>query len=74
MPLRRSPSSSAPLHCSGTPSLGLRSPAAVPAATFRDPANDVKAGDVDLRSISVGKQNGALVDRFTVRKPITEKR
>jgi hypothetical protein len=48
------------------------SAAAVPAATFRDPANDVKAGDVDLRSISVGKQNGALVVRFTVRKPITK--
>ena len=48
--------------------------AAVPAATFRDPANDVRAADVDLRSISVGKQNGALVVRFTVRKPITRQR
>ena len=46
--------------------------AAVPAATFRDPANDVRAGDVDLRAISVGKQNGDLVVRFTVRRPITD--
>ena len=46
--------------------------AAVPAATFRDPANDVRAGDIDLRAISVGKQKGALVVRFTVRKPITD--
>src|SRR4051812_48951222 len=46
--------------------------AAVPAATFRDPVNDVRAGDVDLRAISVGKQKGALVVRFTVRKPITD--
>ncbi len=45
--------------------------AAVPAATFRDPANDVRAADVDLRSISVGKQNGALVVRFVVRGQIT---
>jgi len=46
--------------------------AAVPAATLRDPANDVRAGDVDLRSISVGKRDGALVVRFTVRRPITD--
>ena len=43
-----------------------------PAATLRDPANDVRAGDIDLRSISVGKRNGALVVRFTVRRPITD--
>jgi len=46
--------------------------AAVPAATFRDPANDVRAADVDLRSISVGKQNGDLVVRFVVRGQITD--
>ena len=46
--------------------------ATVPAATLRDPANDVRAGDIDLRSISVGKRNGALVVRFTVRRPITD--
>jgi hypothetical protein len=46
--------------------------ATVPAATLRDPANDVRAGDVDLRSISIGKRNGALVVRFTVRRPITD--
>jgi hypothetical protein len=51
--------------------LGARA-ADVPAATFRDPANDVRAGDVDLRAISVGKQKGALVVRFVVRKPITD--
>jgi hypothetical protein len=43
-----------------------------PAATLRDPANDVRAGDVDLTSISVSKRNGALVVRFTVRRPITD--
>ena len=46
--------------------------AAVPAATLRDPANDVRAGDIDLRSIAVGKRNGALVVRFMVRRPITD--
>ena len=46
--------------------------ATVPAATLRDPANDVRAGDIDLRSISIGKRNGALVVRFTVRRPITD--
>jgi hypothetical protein len=46
--------------------------AAPPAATLRDPANDVRAGDVDLTSISVGKRGEALVVRFTVRKPITD--
>src|SRR6478735_2596107 len=46
--------------------------ATVPAATLRDPANDVRAGDVDLRSISVGKRDGALVVRFAVRRPITD--
>ena len=45
---------------------------AVAPATLRDPANDVRAGDIDLRSISVGKRNGALVVRFTVRRPITD--
>ena len=45
---------------------------AVAPATLRDPANDVRAGDVDLRSIAVGKRNGALVVRFTVRRPITD--
>ncbi len=44
----------------------------VPPATLRDPANDVKAGDLDLRSISVAKRNGALTVRFMVRKPITD--
>ena len=46
--------------------------AAAPAATLRDPANDVRAGDIDLTSISVSKQSGALVVRFTVRRPITD--
>ena len=46
--------------------------ATVPAATLRDPANDVRAGDIDLTSISVSKRNGALVVRFTVRRPITD--
>jgi hypothetical protein len=46
--------------------------ASPPAATLRDPANDVRAGDVDLTSISVGKRGEALVVRFTVRKPITD--
>ena len=46
--------------------------AAVPAATLRDPANDVRAGDLDLTSISVSKRDGALVVRFTVRRPITD--
>ena len=45
---------------------------ASPAATLRDPANDVRAGDVDLTAISVGKLGGALVVRFTVRSPITD--
>ena len=45
---------------------------AAPAATLRDPANDVRAGDIDLTSISVSKRNGALVVRFTVRRPITD--
>jgi hypothetical protein len=40
-------------------------------ATLRDPANDVRAGDVDLRRISVSKRDDALVVRFTVRGPIT---
>jgi hypothetical protein len=43
-----------------------------PAATLRDPANDVRAGgDIDLTAISVAKRNDSLVVRFTVRKPIT---
>ena len=42
------------------------------AATLRDPANDVRTGDVDLTAISVGKRGEALVVRFTVRTPITE--
>ena len=42
------------------------------AATLRDPANDVRAGDVDLTAVSVGKLGGALVVRFTVRTPITD--
>jgi hypothetical protein len=46
--------------------------AAAPPATLRDPANDVRAGDIDLTSISVSKRNGALVVRFTVRRPITD--
>jgi hypothetical protein len=45
---------------------------AVPAATLRDPSNDVRAGDIDLVSISVSKRDGALVVRFTVRRPITD--
>ena len=48
------------------------SPAAVPAATLRDPRNDVRAGDLDLTSVSVSKRNGALVVRFSVRRPITD--
>ena len=69
-----SPCSSAPPRCSGKPSRmrpchGRRH---APAATLRDPANDVRAGDIDLRSISVAKRNGALVVRFTVRRPITD--
>jgi hypothetical protein len=46
--------------------------ASAPAATLRDPANDVRAGDIDLTSISVSKRDGALVVRFTVRGPITD--
>jgi hypothetical protein len=46
--------------------------AAVPAATLRDPAHDVRAGDIDLTSISVSKRDGALVVRFTVRGPVTD--
>ena len=46
--------------------------ATAPAATLRDPANDVRAGDIDLTSVSVGKRSGALVVRFTVRRPITD--
>ena len=46
--------------------------AEVPAATLRDPANDVRAGDVDLTSVSVSKRDGALLVRFTVRRPITD--
>lgn len=46
--------------------------ASAPAATLRDPANDVRAGDIDITAISVGKRGGALVVRFTVRKPITD--
>jgi hypothetical protein len=46
--------------------------AAAPAATLRDPANDVRAGDVDLTAISVSKQAGDLIVRFTVRRPITD--
>jgi hypothetical protein len=48
--------------------------AAVPVspATLRDPANDARPGDIDLTAISVGKQNGDLVVRFTVRRPITD--
>ena len=45
---------------------------AVPPATLRDPANDVRAGDVDLTSVSVSKRDGALVVRFTVRRAITD--
>jgi hypothetical protein len=41
-------------------------------ATLRDPAKDVRAGDLDLTSISVGKTGGNLVVRFTVRRPITD--
>ena len=48
------------------------SPAAAPAATLRDPANDVRAGDVDLTAVSVSKRAGDLIVRFTVRKPITD--
>jgi len=44
----------------------------VPPSTLRDPANDVRAGDVDLTSISLSKRDGALVVRFTVRRPITD--
>lgn len=46
--------------------------AAPPAATLRDPANDVRAGDIDLTSISVGKRRETLIVRFTMRKPITD--
>jgi hypothetical protein len=46
--------------------------AAVPAATLRDPAHDVRAGDIDLTTISVSKRDGALVVRFTVRGPVTD--
>ena len=46
--------------------------AAVPAATLRDPANDVRAGDIDLTTVSVSKRDGALVVRFRVRRPITD--
>ena len=46
--------------------------ASAPAATLRDPANDIRAGDLDLTSISVSKRDGALVVRFTVRRPITD--
>ena len=53
--------------------VALAAPAeAVPAATLRDPANDVRAGDVDLTSISVSKRNGALLVRFRARTPITD--
>jgi hypothetical protein len=45
---------------------------AVAPATLRDPANDVRAGDIDLTSISVAKRNDALVVRFTVRRTITD--
>jgi hypothetical protein len=41
-------------------------------ATLRDRANDVRAGDLDLTSISVAKTGGNLVVRFTVRRPITD--
>lgn len=41
-------------------------------ATLRDPVNDVKAGDVDLTSVAVSRQDGNLVVRFTVRRPITD--
>jgi hypothetical protein len=41
-------------------------------ATLRDPVNDVKAGDVDLTSVAVSKQDGNLVVRFRVRRPITD--
>lgn len=46
--------------------------AAIRAATLRDPAHDVRAGDIDLTSISVSKRDGALVVRFTVRGPVTD--
>ena len=46
--------------------------AAAPAATLRDPANDVRAGDVDLTAISISKRDGNLIVRFTVRRPITK--
>ena len=49
-----------------------RAAAAIPAATLRDPANDVRAGDIDLTSIAVSKRNGDLVVRFMVRRPITD--
>ena len=44
----------------------------VAAATLLDPSNDVRAGDIDLRSLSISKRDGALVVRFTVRRPITD--
>ena len=47
-------------------------PSAVAAATLRDAAGDVRAGDLDLTSVSVAKTSGNLVVRFTVRKPITD--
>jgi hypothetical protein len=43
------------------------------AATLRDPANDARAGDLDLTSVAVSKRNGALVVAFTVRRPITDR-
>ena len=45
--------------------------AAAAPATLRDPANDVRPADIDLRRISVAKQDDALVVRFTVRGSIT---
>ena len=45
---------------------------ATPAATLRDPVKDVRAGDIDLTSVSISKRDGALVVRFTVRRPITD--
>ena len=77
---RRMLAAVAALLCSAALLAGADAPAAtsgltaatVPAATLRDPANDVRAGDVDLRAISVGKQNGILFVRFTVRRSITD--
>jgi hypothetical protein len=45
--------------------------ATAPTATLRDPVGDVRAGDIDLTAIALAKQNGNLVVRFTVRRPIT---